>query len=59
MVICLASVAGHHGAVIDEVQQATGMTSKDDLLLGALDDRCSVDIKCLLELGAGLSKKIY
>jgi hypothetical protein len=54
MVICLACIAGHDRAVVDVVEQATGVSSKNDLLLRTLDDRGGVNIKGLLELCPGL-----
>lgn len=55
VVVSPTRVTGDDGAVIDEVKQAAGMTSKNNLFLSTLDDSSSVDVKGLLKLCSGLS----
>lgn len=43
-------VAGHHGAVVEQLQQAQAVARQDDLLLGALDRRQELERVRLLEL---------
>lgn len=55
MVVGPTRITGDNGAVIDEVEQAASMASKNDLFLSTLDDGSSVDVKCFLKLCSSLS----
>lgn len=45
-----ALLAGHDGRVVEQVDELAGLGREQDLLLGALDDGCSVDVVGLFEL---------
>ena len=50
----LANVSGNNGRVIEVVEQATTVSGKYDLFLGALDGGSEVQIVSFLELLTGL-----
>jgi hypothetical protein len=45
-----ALFAGHDGRVVEQVDELAGLGREQDLLLGALDDGCGVDVVGFLEL---------
>jgi len=47
---CWVCVTGHDGSVVKEVQDATRVFGKQDLLLGALDGGGQVEVVGFLEL---------
>ena len=50
----LASVAGHDGGIVEQLEQALAVASEDDLLLGTLNGGGELGLVCLLELLASL-----
>lgn len=48
-----ALLAGHNGRVVEQVDELAGLSREQDLLLGALDDGCGVDVVGFFELLAG------
>jgi hypothetical protein len=42
--------AGHDGRVVEQVDELAGLRCEQDLLFGALDDGCGVDVIGFLEL---------
>ena len=49
-----ASVPGHDGGVVQQVEQATPVASEHDLLLGALDMSGEMDVVGFFKLLPGL-----
>ena len=45
-----ALLAGHDGRVVEQVDELARLGREEDLLLGALDDGCGVDVVGFLEL---------
>jgi hypothetical protein len=45
-----ALLAGHDGRVVEQVDELARLGREQDLLLGALDDGCGVDVVGLFEL---------
>jgi len=45
-----ALLAGHDGRVVEQVDELAGLSREQDLLLGALNDGCGVDVVGFFEL---------
>lgn len=52
-VVCGTFLSGNNGGIVEEIDELSCLGGEQDLLLGALNDGCSVKIVSFLELLSG------